>query len=125
MLVSPPSFISQLLLHPTSPTHGGSAPTHGLPGTEGRGDWTHGLPPDNPQEGWYQNLEVLTQSPEPLQLPYSCYRGTLAGGPGLSYSFCKMGAQCVSSGPAMRGVAEVVQGGCWDRDWPEAGAHEQ
>lgn len=23
----------------------------------------------------------------------------------------------------MKGVAEVVQGGCWDRDWPEPGAH--
>ena len=95
------------------------------PRNRGQRDWIHGPPPDNPQEGWCQNLEVLTQSPEPLHLPHGCYCRTLAGGPGLSCSFCKMGAQCVPSRPAMRGVAEVVQGGCWDGGWPEAGAHEQ
>ena len=39
VLVSPPRFFSKLPLHPTSPVHKGSAPTHSLAGTEGRGDW--------------------------------------------------------------------------------------
>lgn len=103
----------------------GLSPHPQSPKNRGQRDWTQGPPPDSPQEGWCQNSEVLTQSPEPLHLPHGCYCRTLAGCPGLSYSFCKMRAQCMPSGLAMKGVAEVVQGGCWDGDWPEAGAHEQ
>ena len=72
-----------------------------------------------------EDMKALCCLQSPVQLPHGCYRRTLAACPGLSCSFCKMGAQCVPSGLAMRSMAEVVQGGCWDRDWPEAGAHEQ
>ena len=46
-----PRLFSQLPFHPTSPAHEGSAPTHGLPDTEGRGDWTQDCPSDRPQHG--------------------------------------------------------------------------
>lgn len=55
-------------------------------------------------------LEVLTQSPEPLHLPHGCYCRTLAGCPGLSV-FSVDRAQCMPSGLAMKGVAEVVREG--------------
>ena len=76
-----------------------------------------GLPTRQPTAGLRTRRPChCHQGPE--QPTNGCYRRTLAGCPGLSCSFCKMGAQCEPSGLAMRGVAELVEGGCWDGNGP-------